>query len=342
LIGKHYQAQPVRSLVNSILLLVVCLLIPVASKAAIPIDQESTTPEVASEAASTEHVYKYRVEHGQFRTASGAYRNYLLYVPEPTAGLPSGPFPLVVLIHGFLMTGHQHSGNAENFAKHGFIAFAPDLTKVLLGDDTRMENVNHVLQEIRWLTNQNEDSHGPLLGLVDINRVGIAGNSAGGAVCLELLLEAQKAKVPIKAMCSLDGVPWDRTWDRIAQLEPVNLLSLRAEPGLCNYHARILNYFALLKFRVDDVKVNGAHHCDVENPTTLGCRCVCGVSDEKHRRMFQRLTYLYFRDTLKGLSMDNERDTFAQAVHGLAQDGQVIAKLDQLEPPALASRDHSR
>src|SRR5262249_13233981 len=163
--------------------------------------------------------------------------------------------------------------------------------KVLLGDETRMENVADVLDEISWLELQSRIPGNPLYGLVDSDRVGIAGNSAGGALCLELLLAAQKANIPIQAMCSLDGVPWDRTWSRMTKIKPVKMLSLRAEPGLCNYHARVLLYLARLKFPFDDVKINGAHHCDVENPTTFGCRCLCGRSDEKYRRIFQRLTY---------------------------------------------------
>ena len=137
--------------------------------------------------------------------------------------VPSGHYPLVVLLHGFLMTGAQHRNNAEYFASHGFVAITPDLTKILLGDDTRMHNVSDVLAEISWLTEQSKASKGPLTGMIDPNRVGIAGNSAGGAACLELLVEAQQAKVPINAMCSLDGVPWDRSWTRLSQLEPVNI-----------------------------------------------------------------------------------------------------------------------
>jgi len=287
-------------------------------------------------------LYKVRVEHGQFRTASGANRTYSLYIPESTKGLPAGPYPLVVLLHGFLMTGHQHSGNAQNFARHGFIAFTPDLTKVLLGDDTREQNVQDVLEEVRWLTNQKENPEGPLRGLVDPNRVGIAGNSAGAAVSLEVLLEAQKTAVPIKAICSLDGVPWDRTSQRMSKLKPVRMLSLRAEPALCNFHGRILNYLAMMNFKADDVKINGARHCDVENPTTIGCRCICGSSSEKYRRIFQHLTYLFFRDALDGPSLDGKRETFSQAVHSYEHGGQVVAKLDQAEPPALASTEQTQ
>lgn len=291
-----------------------------------------------TEEAASDHLYKFRIERGQFRTASGANRSYSLYIPESTAGLPAGPYPLVVLIHGFLMTGRQHSGNAENFAKHGFVAFTPDLSKILLGDDTRMENVRDLLDEIRWLQ---DNKNGPLASVVDANRVGIAGNSAGAAVALEAVLEGQKTGVPIKAFCALDGVPWDRTFDRISQLSQVQVLSLRAEPAVCNFHACILKFLARLSFKADDVKINGAHHCDVENPTSLGCKCICGPSKEKYRSVFQRLTYLFFKESLNGVSLDGDQNTFAQAVRGYEHNGEVVANLERSAPSALASTENT-
>lgn len=283
------------------------------------------------------HLYKVKIQRGHYRTASGGSRTYALYLPEADASLPSGHYPLVVLLHGFLMTGAQHRNNAEYFASHGIIALTPDLTKVLLGDDTRMHNVSDILDEIKWLIEESKGAKGPLGGMVDPGRIGIAGTSAGGAACLEMLIEAQKAKIPIKAMCSLDGVPWDRSWDRISQLEQVNILSLRAEPGLCNYHSRILKYLALLRFPFDDIKINGAHHCDVENPSTIGCHCICGTSSEKYRRIFQQLTYLYFRDKFHAPLFDNTPESFVEAVYSLKADGKVVADLNQTKQTEIAS-----
>jgi hypothetical protein len=282
-------------------------------------------------------LYKVKIERGEYRTTSGATRSYCLYIPEAAANLPKGPFPFVVLIHGFLMTGHQQSNNALYCAERGFIAMTPDLSKILLGDENRMTNVRDILDQIKWVT---QDASSPLHGSVDANRVGIAGNSSGGAVCLELVIEAQNANVPIRTMCSLDGVPWDRTFSRICDIQPINLLSLRAEPGLCNYHARMLSYLTELQFAYDDVKVNGAHHCDVENPTTLGCRCICGKSDPKYRSIFQDLTYRYFRDTLNAPIFEATKLSFQTAVRDLSSEGKVVASLQQpgSQPKQLASK----
>lgn len=272
------------------------------------------------------------VQHGKHYTASGTTRAYALYLPKADADGVNKPHPLVVLLHGFLMTEKQHANNATLLAKHGIVVFVPDMTKILLGDKTRMCNVDDVLDEVVWLTKRSEDPKSKLYQMIDRNRVGVAGNSAGGAVCFELALEAQKQHIPITALCSLDGVPWDRTKERVADLEPLRVLSLRAEPSLCNYHSKVLEYLHLLKFPCDDVKVNGAHHCDVENPTTLGCKCVCGKTDNVHRKIFERLVISFFVDALKPTCTFTGEPTFTDIIKELQNDGKVIAHMNQMQP----------
>lgn len=319
------------TLVLSLLAVLALVTTPMPASA---INVDATELQKAVQQPDETRLYDVKIERGQFRTASGANRTYTLYIPKPADGMPAGPYPLVVLIHGFFMSGYEQSGNAQYLARHGIVAFTPNLTKMLLGDGTRMGNVRDVLEEVRWLT---DEKQGPLQGIVDPSRVGIAGNSAGGAVCLEVLLEAQKANVPIKSVCLLDGVPWDRTWKRLTDLNPASILSLRAEPGMCNFYARLVRFLTMLRFRYDDVKVVGAHHCDVENPYTFGCRCVCGRSTEKNRTLFQRLTYLYFRETLNAPQLEAGQPKFTELVHQLAHNGQVVASLDHLEPAEIAS-----
>jgi len=268
--------------------------------------------------------------------ASGVSRDYALYLPKDTACDKRKPHPLVVLLHGFLMTEKQHANNSLNLAQHGFVVYAPDMSKILLGEQTRSDNVADVLDGIEWLTKQSTDPKSPLYKMIDRNRVGIAGNSAGGAVCFEVALEAQKAHVPLAALCSLDGVPWDRTKSRIADLHKLKILSLRAEPSLCNFHGKVLEYLSLLKFPCDDIKVNGAHHCDAENPSTFGCRCVCGASNDSHRRIFEKLVLLFFEDSLMPARDARSNQTFQEAVDELAQSSKVVAHLNERQPTEVA------
>jgi dienelactone hydrolase len=256
-------------------------------------------------------------------------QSYTIYVPDSKEA--QGPFPAVILIHGFLMTGEQHRNNAEYMAKHGFIVLTPDISKWLWGDDKRTRNVDDLVDDLAWLTGKKGDQPECIRGQVDSTRIGVAGNSSGGAAALELALRAQKSDMPVRALVSLDGVPWDRTLEHLPELSPVKLLTLRAEPCLCNYHARMLKFLSRLSFPYEDVKVNGARHCDVENPTTLGCFSVCGKSDGEHRVVFQNLLYLYFRDQLSAPKVGKTEQSFESYISELQAEKKVVKEMNHPE-----------
>jgi hypothetical protein len=285
--------------------------------------------DAASAKADGLDLYKVRVERGSRRTESGAMREYTLYCPEPSSNLPAGPYPLLELVHGFLMTGEQHSHNAKALAERGFVVITPNITKVLLGDAVRMRCVDDVLDFVSWLIKESKDKNSPHYHLIDPDRIAIGGNSSGGAVCLEAVIQAQKKGVPVKAMVSLEGVPWDRTKSEVASLKPLRIITLRIKPALCNYHSKVLEFMKLLKFKTDDVLIVGAHHCDAENPTTFRCKCVCGPSDPVHRALFERIMYLYLRDVMNVRLSGEPSKTFADAVKDMEKQGKVVARLDQ-------------
>jgi hypothetical protein len=283
----------------------------------------------ANSVSASQHLYEVEVERGQRRTASGTKRSYTLYLPKPTADLPKPPYALLVMAHGFFMSGNQQSNNAEYFAQRGFVVLSPNLTRVLWGDKNRLHNIKDVLDQINWVIRQSKNKKSPLYGLIDPERVGMAGNSSGGAVSLELVIQAQKAKVPIHAMCSMDGAPWDRSFSYMPKLTPLKILSLRAEPSICNEHARILNFFRSMSFPFDDIKIIGARHCDAENPTTIGCMCICGRSRSEYRAIFQLFTYLFFRDTFNVARLADPTKSLVEVANQLQTDGKVTVNLNQ-------------
>lgn len=274
-------------------------------------------------------LYQVEIRREELRTASGTKRSFTLYLPKPAAGLPGPPYPLLVIAHGFLMSGTQQSANSLYFAQRGLAVLSPNLTRVLLGDETRMENINDIIEQLRWVERESAAKNSPIYGMIDPNRVGSAGNSSGGAVALEVVIQAQKQKVPIHALCSMDGAPWDRSWEAMPKLAPLKVFSLRAEPSLCNEHARILNFLRSTTFPFDDVKIIGAHHCDAENPTTVRCECVCGRSRPQYRELFQRLTYLFFRDTFGLPRLTGPNKSLNEVAHDLEQAGKVVVRLNQ-------------
>lgn len=324
------------SLLNKVLATGFAMMIFLSGSAAQAADEDRTKAQAYAGLPAVvpgQNLYKVNIQRGKHRTKYGTNAEYTLYLPEKTGDLPGGPYPMVVLIHGFLMTGREQSHNAVYLAQRGIAVFTPNISKLLWGDDKRMRNVSDALDHITWLTERTRSDGDELKGLLDMNRVAVGGNSSGGAVILEMLIQGQKAGIPIKAICSLDGVPWDRTWDRMPDIKPVSILSLRSEPSLCNYHARVLRYLARLSFPVDDVKIVNAHHCDAENPTTVGCMCVCGWTEDKYRLIYQLLLYHYLKDTLAAAPVGSPQQSFVQFVDLLAKEGKVIPDLKQTQQP---------
>jgi acetyl esterase/lipase len=309
--------------------ILVLLLMTFLSNRAVAVESLRGTVAKPSDALKL-NLYDYKIERAKMRTASGAEKSYTVYYPvRGMDTLPPPPYPVVVLIHGFLMTGREQTNNAVYMAQRGFVIVTPNITKILLGDKNRMNNVSDVLDHIRSVTKRSQTQGDVLFGLIDPQRLAIGGNSSGGAVVLESCLEAQKANIPLRAIVSLDGVPWDRTFDRVAQMKPVKVLSLRSVPSLCNYHARILRYLAKLDFPFDDVLINNAHHCDAENPTTIGCMCVCGWTEDKYRWLYQLLLYYYLKDALNAPEISTPSKSFVQFVNDLQKENKVTPQLKQ-------------
>ena len=322
--------ESIKDRVTSVFSRCICVLVILASfpQVSLAIDAIATNANPSGDSQCA-HLYKVEILRGQRRTISGRKRSYTLYLPQPEPGLPGPPYPMLVMAHGFLMSGTQQSSNSYYFAERGFAVLSPNMTRIMWGDKNRLRNVKDILDQITWVTKQSKSQKSTLYGLIDANRVGTAGNSSGGAVALELVIQAQKAKVPIHALCSMDGAPWDRSWDQMSKLTPLKVFSVRAEPSICNEHARMLNFFRLLKFPFGDVKIIGAHHCDAENPTTIRCECICGRSRAQYRELFQLFTYLFFRDALGVAPIAEPTKTLVEVAHDLQDKGKVLVHLNQ-------------
>jgi hypothetical protein len=291
---------------------------------------ELSAEETSNQKSSTHIFYDYAIERKQLpRTdeLKGAYRSFSVFIPKNDPALPKPPFPVAVLIPGFFRSGTQMRNNAEYLVKRGFIVLTPNLSRILLFHKHRMHNVQTVLDELAWLTEQNKIPGSALEGVVDANRVGLLGHCSGGAVCIEVLLAAQKANIPIHTFVSNDTVAWSKSLPRMTSIATTDILSLRSEPGLCNEYGIALKYLNRLKFPFEDIVVKGAGHCDGENPTNYGCLCVCFQSSHaKYRDVFQLLTYLYFRDSLKAPAIWSPTASFAQISELLEGKNKIATK----------------
>lgn len=102
-----------------------------------------------------------------------------LYVPIDS----DGPTPLVILLQGARVHKSYYSGFCARIAAHGFIVAAANHDSTL-GYFTSTSSVRDVLTHLADRANDLSD---PLMGLLDLERVGIVGHSFGGATALTLV-----------------------------------------------------------------------------------------------------------------------------------------------------------
>ncbi len=258
----------------------------------------------------SEPAFTVSVEHGTRRTTAGDQVAYSLFIPQPSESSAAPPYPAVVISHGFARNKRFHADTACALAERGIVVLTPDLISLLGGENAQLRNIENLVGHVRWLRTRAAREDDPLFGLLDPERIGLVGHSAGGAISLEAAIELAQAGEDIAALMLLDGVPWARTVDRAADLPELAFASVRSEPTACNGEGAIHDVLARLPFPTEDILVVGGSHCDPENPTDLLCRIACGGSSEQARAAYQELIGAFLGDALAAPD--------AEMSHGLA------------------------
>ena len=261
------------------------------------------------------------VEEGRRPSSGSGTVAYDLYVPGATAGLPSPPWPGVVLVHGFSRSRKRHAGTARHLAERGFVVLVADLASLLGGENARGENVVDTRGHVEWLRARAATPGDALFGLVDRERLALAGFSAGGAVAFEAA-----TRTPVRAVVLLDAVPWRRTLAAAGTMPEARLLSLRSEPSACNGKGSVRGLLAALPFGSEDVRIAGATHCDAEDPSDAACRLFCGGSSEEARRVYRRLLHLFLADVLDAPRGDGSPESWGEAVARGIEDGTLAVE----------------
>ncbi len=171
-----------------------------------------------------------RVEHGTRRTPSGDQVAYSLFMPQPSESLAAPPYPAVAVSHGFARSKRFHANTACGLAERGIVVLTPDLVSLLGGEEAQLRNIENLIDHVRWLRIRATAEGDPLFGLLDPERIGLVGHSAGGAISLEAAIELAEAGENVFALMLLDGVPWARTVDRAGELPELAFASVRSEP----------------------------------------------------------------------------------------------------------------
>lgn len=114
----------------------------------------------------------------------------------PTGGPTSGPYPLIVVAHGFQLPPTQYTQYVRRLGTHGYVALTVDFKAELFGTN-HVANVQQVLAAIDWAGEQPQ-----LAGAVDTNVVGMTGHSLGG----KLAVHAAALDERVRASVTLDPV----------------------------------------------------------------------------------------------------------------------------------------
>lgn len=117
----------------------------------------------------------------------------------------NGPYPLVVLSHGFSFSPTWYANLAEHYASHGFVVLGPDHTEqydpefsdVWKSVIDRPEDVKQTLDYAEALTALGGD----MAGLIDMEHVALVGHSSGGYTVLAAA-GAQLDMTGLQARCA--------------------------------------------------------------------------------------------------------------------------------------------
>jgi len=119
----------------------------------------------------------------------------------PTDGPTSGPFPAVVIAHGFQFPASQYTGYTDRLASFGYVACSVEYPANGFRPNHR-RNAEDLLGTVDWLIESSSAVDHPLEGLIDATQIGLAGHSLGGKI--SVLAAAWDDR--IKAVLGLDPV----------------------------------------------------------------------------------------------------------------------------------------
>jgi pimeloyl-ACP methyl ester carboxylesterase len=281
-------------------------------------------------------LFDVRTEEGTRKTSAGDTVDYELFLPVPREDLPPPPWPAVVLTHGFGRDYRYHARNARYMARRGIVVLTPNMTSLTLGRPAQVRNIVNTVDHIAWLQGRAMSDHDPLMGLIDRNRIGLAGHSAGGAVSFEAAILSQERDIPVAGLCLLDGAPWDRTMNRAPRLRRLPFASFRSEASVCNFHGKVVSLLGRLSFPTEDIQIMEGTHCDAENPSNAACWFLCGGRNGDGQHLYQRLMYLFFQDILGGPPLEEDQETYSEVLKSLAARGTITRRpgtQEEMEAP---------
>lgn len=196
----------------------------------------------------------------------------------PTSGPEAGPYPVVVIAHGFQLPASQYTKYAKRLATHGYVALTADFQAGLFNPD-HVAYAKQVLGGIDWAEQEPK-----LAGVADTNNVGLTGHSLGGK--LSVLGSIMDNRV--RASITLDPVDSAVMCDQVKCPDVSNMLPTDIPLGFlgetldgmggfmpCAPTAdNFLTFYAKASAPALAVTVNGANHMSfIDDVAKCGFNC---------------------------------------------------------------------
>ena len=106
--------------------------------------------------------------------------------PGAAHDVSGGPYPLVIVSHGFAITGSSYAWLAEHLASYGFVVVAPNHRESLDPSGLWRATINRPVDILEVLDHLDGESSegGEYAGLIDTGTVAVVGHSYGGYTAL--------------------------------------------------------------------------------------------------------------------------------------------------------------
>jgi ABC-type sugar transport system ATPase subunit len=207
---------------------------------------------------------------------SGESCNVDFYLPETARQAP-----LVIVAHGFSRSRKNFEGWGQRLAQAGYLVAVPDLPSYT----DHKENADAINDLLKLMQRQPPRKVTRPAG----DRVALVGHSAGGLA--SLLAAADNPSVAI--WVGLDPVDSGDIGAKAAARRPFPAVVLLAEPSRCNQRENVKDLEKNLRGPFLITRVDGAGHCDPENPSDKWCTVPCGGGySERRHDIFARYTVL--------------------------------------------------
>jgi len=218
-----------------------------------------------------------------------------VYFPGTTAtGVDpaAGPYPAIVLGHGFLQSRNQHVNQGLQLATRGYIVLIPSFN----GGSDHVRNGQDLSKCVDWILARNADPASIFFGQVHTQAVGATGHSAGG---LSAILAA--ANDPrIRVLSLMD--PVDNGGQGVAALATVNVpvAMTWSEPSACNASGSAEVLYAAARGVRRGLKIVGANHTDPQDPAGFLSILTCGNANSTRQTLYRRYMAGWFEYHLRG------------------------------------------